>query len=124
MKHQKLTFPERKLLGLWKKDNVANKECARRLGRDIKTIRRELTRNSIRVGLGKGDWKIIYEPLHAQAVADKRKQKAWEAKEPLKNPDIYTYVLDNLRQSRSPEQIAGRLRKVEHPDDSHWSRSD
>ena len=120
MKHQKLTFPERKLLGLWKKENVANKECARRLGRDIKTIRRELTRNSTRVGLGKGDWKIIYEPLHAQSVADRRKQKAWEAKQPLKNPDIYKYVFDHLLESWSPEQIAGRLTLVEHPDDAHW----
>lgn len=79
MKHQKLTLPERKLLGLWKKDNVANKECARRLERDIKTMRRELARNNTRVGLGKRDWKIIYEPLHAQFVSDERKRKAWGA---------------------------------------------
>lgn len=119
MGHKKLTFPERKLLGLWKKENVANKECARRLGRDLKTIRRELKRNSVRVTTGK-DWEIIYEPLHAQAVADNRKQKAWEAKQPLKNHDIYKYVLDRLLQSWSPEQIAGRLVLVEHPNDPHW----
>ena len=120
MKHKKLTFPERKLLSLWKKENIANKECARRLGRNIKTIRRELKRNSIRVSLGRRDWKVIYEPLHAQSVADKRKQKAWESKHPLKNRDIYTYVLDNLREGRSPEQIAGRLKSIEHPNDHHW----
>ena len=120
MKHQKLTFPERKLLGLWKKENVANKECARRLERDITTIRRELKRNNTRVSLGKRDWEIIYEPLHAQSVADKRKQNAWNTKQPLKNHDIYTYVLDNLQQGRSPEQIAGRLKEVEHQNDPHW----
>ncbi len=120
MKHKKLTFPERKLLSLWKKENVANRECARRLGRNIKTIRRELARNSVRVSLGKRDWEIIYEPLHAQSVADRRKQKAWEAKQPLKNPDIYKYVLDHLLASWSPEQIAGRLKLVEHPNDAHW----
>jgi len=119
MKHKKLTFTERKLLSLWKKENIANKECARRLGRDIKTIRRELARNSTKVWVGR-DWGIIYEPLHAQAVADNRKLKAWEAKELLKNRDIYKYVLDHLQQSWSPEQIAGRLALVEHPNDPHW----
>jgi len=119
MKHQKLMFPERKLLGLWKKDNVANKECARRLARDIKTIRRELARNSTRVGLGGGDWKIIYEPLHAQSVADKRKYKAYDAKVPLKNKWVYSYVMDHLKNGWSPEQIAGRL-SYEHPGNSRW----
>ena len=99
---------------------MSNKESARRLSRHPSTIGRELTRNSTRVSLGKRDREIIYEPLHAQSVADKRKQKAWDAKEPLKNRDIYSYVLDNLQQGRSPEQIAGRLKHVEHPKDAHW----
>ena len=90
------------------------------MSRHPSTIGRELTRNSTRVSLGKRDREIIYEPLHAQSVADKRKQKAWDAKEPLKNRDIYSYVLDNLQQGRSPEQIAGRLKHVEHPKDAHW----
>jgi IS30 family transposase len=37
------------LLSQWLKENRSKKECARRLGRDIKTIRRELKRNSYRV---------------------------------------------------------------------------
>ena len=32
----------------------------------------------------------------------------------LKNPGIYTYVVDKLRSGWSPEQIAGRLRKHNH----------
>lgn len=103
----------------WKKEEISNEECARRLGRNKSTIGRELTRNSIKVRVGKYD-EIIYEPQHAQHVADSRKQNAWSAKQPLKNKDIYGYVLDHLRQSWSPEQIAGRLRYVEYPDDSHW----
>jgi len=120
MKHKKITQTERELLSQWKQEGLSNYDCAKRLDRHVSTIGRELTRNRTRVSLGKRDWKIIYEPLHAQSVADKRKQKAWEAKEPLKNRDIYTYVLDNLRQGRSPEQIAGRLKEVEHPGDPHW----
>jgi IS30 family transposase len=120
MEHKKITQAERKLLSRWKQEGLSNYDCAKRLGRHVSTVGRELTRNRIRVSLGKRDWKVIYEPLHAQFVADKRKQKAWEAKEPLKNRDIYSYVLDNLREGRSPEQIAGRLKEVEHPDDPHW----
>lgn len=60
---------------------------------------------------------IIYEPLHAHAVAQERKKHAWFAKEPLKNKKLYSYVLEKLQESWSPEQIAGRLQQVEYPDD-------
>lgn len=99
---------------------MAKKEIARRLGRDIKTIRRELTRNKTRVAVGNNDWHVIYEPIHAQHVADQRKQNAFMAKEPLKNKKVFGYVLEKLRDSWSPEQIAGRLKKVDHPDDKSW----
>jgi len=110
---------ERRLLSLWLKEGLSKKECARRLSRDIKTIRRELSRNKIRVSVGK-DWQIIYEPLHAQEIAEKRKQNAFNAKQPLKSKKIYAYVLEHLRQSWSPEQITGRLKYVDHPNDSSW----
>ena len=119
MKHKKLTQTERFLLSQWKKEGISNYECGRRLHRDIKTIRRELKRNSIRVQVGK-DWEIIYEPLHAQQMADKRKMHTYDQKQPLKNPDIYSYVLENLRGGYSPEQISGRLREVDHKGDPHW----
>lgn len=103
----------------WKKEGISNKECAKRLGRNKSTIGRELTRNRTKVRVGKYD-EIIYEPEHAQYVADSRKQNAWGAKQPLKNKDIYKYVMDHLRESWSPEQISGRLRYVDHPGDNHW----
>ena len=106
-------------MAAWLQEGIAKKEIARRLGRDIKTIRRELSRNKTRVAVGK-DWELIYEPLHAQHVAMERKQNAWFAKQPLKDKKIYTYVTDHLRMGWSPEQIAGRLRKVDHPDDPSW----
>ena len=105
---------------MWLTQGVAKKEIARRLSRDIKTIRRELTRNKTRVTVGSNDWDWIYEPLHAQAVADSRKKHAWFAKQPLKNKKIYTYVLEKLKDGWSPEQIAGRLNHQDHPDDSSW----
>ena len=118
-KHTKLTKPERVLLTSWKKQGLSNIECSKRLGRDKSTIGRELKRNRIKVKIGEYD-EIIYEPIHAQFVAMERKQKAFNAKHPLKNKDIYSYVLDHLRAGWSPEAISGRLRKEDHPEDPHW----
>lgn len=120
MEHKKLTQTERERIAAWLKEGVAKKEIARRLGRDIKTIRRELDRNKTRVDVGSNDWEMIYDPLHAQHVTEERKQNAWLAKQPLKNKKIYAYVLDHLHQGWSPEQIAGRLRNVDHKDEKDW----
>lgn len=120
MKHKKLTKTERELLSQWKTEGLSNIQCGKRLGRDKSTIGRELTRNRTRVNVGKNDWEIIYEPLHAHSVALARKQKAFNAKHPLKNPDVYSYVLDNLRGGWSPEEISGRLREQDHKGDPHW----
>lgn len=119
MKHKKVTQTERVLLSQWLKEDIAKKEIARRLRRDIKTIRRELNRNKTRVSVGK-DWEMIYEPIHAQAMAIERKQNAFLAKQPLKNKNIYSYVLKHLRGGWSPEGIAGRLREVDHKGEEDW----
>ena len=119
MHHKKITQTERVLLGQWKKEGIANKEIARRLNRPVLTIRRELKRNKTRVAIGK-DWEIIYEPLHAQQMAEEKKQNAYLAKQPLKNENIYSYVLKHLRDSWSPEQISGRLREVDHKGEVGW----
>jgi transposase, IS30 family len=120
MKHTKITQTERELLNQWLKVGVSKKECAKRLGRHIRTVQRELIRNKTRVEVGDNDWQMIYEPSHAQHVADQRKQNAFMAKEPLKNKKVYKYVLEKLVDSWSPEQIAGRLKTVDHPDDKSW----
>ena len=118
-KHTKLTKPERVLLASWKKQGLSNIECGKRLGRDKSTIGRELNRNRVKVKIGKYH-EYIYEPEHAQFVTDQRKQKTFNAKKPLKSKKIYSYVMEHLRQGWSPEQIAGRLRVIEHPDDLSW----
>lgn len=119
MKHTKITQTERSLLSQWKKEGLSNSRCAKRLGRHVSTIGRELERNKTRVSVGK-NWQVIYEPAHAQHVAMERKQNAWLAKEPLKNKKIYTYVVAHLRDGWSPEQIAGRLREQDHRGEKDW----
>ena len=106
-KYRKLVKEDRILIAQWKNKGYSNIQIAKWLGRDKSTIGKEITRNNFE---GK-----VYEPLHAQHKAEVKKNKAWEAKEPLKNPWLYSYVLDKLRQAWSPEQIAGRLR-LGYPD--------
>ena len=101
---------ERDWIAVWKARGVSNREIARRLGRALSTIKRELKRN----GLGN-----VYIANLAQRKAEARRTKA-NRRHPLKNPDVYAYVLSKLREGWSPELIAGRLREVEHPNDPHW----
>lgn len=49
-----------------------------------------------------------------------RKQKVYTTKHPLKNPYVYSYVLEHLREGWSPEQISGRLREVDHKGERNW----
>lgn len=88
--------------------------------RNIRTVQRELIRNKTRVSVGLNDWEMIYEPSHAHSVAEGRKKNAWFAKEPLKNKNIFSYVMEHLRGGWSPEQIAGRLREQDHKGDPSW----
>lgn len=111
MKYTKITASERKLIAAWLQQGVSNKEIGRRLGRHPTSVANEMKRNRFQ--------RDIYEPMHAQAKAKKRQQHAWQAKHPLKNHDVYAYVLSHLRAGWSPEQIAGRL-SLNHPDDPHW----
>lgn len=94
---------------------MSNKECARRLRRHVSTIGRELRRNRY---VGEKD--TFYEPLHAQQKAVERKERAWKAKHPLKSAKVYRYVIYHLRKGWSPEQIAGRLKEEDYPDDPSW----
>ncbi len=123
MKHKKLTKTERELLSQWKQEGISNIACAKRLGRDKSTIGRELSRNKTRVNVGHNDWQILYEPFHAHSVAVDRKQNAFTAKHPLKNSDVYSYVLEHLKEGWSPEQISGRLREVDHKGETDWQIS-
>lgn len=110
--HTKLTLSERKLISKWLGEGKSVRECGRLLNKSHSTVSREIRRN-----LYKG---IIYEPLHAENTSIKRKTRAWEAKHPLKNKDVFEYTIKHLRKGWSPEGISGRLRKVDHPGDPHW----
>jgi IS30 family transposase len=62
----------------------------------------------------------VYVGITAQAKAEQRKLRSAHNKQPLKNPEVYAFVTKHLRKGWSPEQIVGRLKKIEHPDDPDW----
>jgi len=101
-KFRKLVKEDRILIAQWKNQGLSLRQIAKWLGRNVSTISREIERNSFE--------SKVYEPLHAQYKANWRRNKAWGAKQPLKNPWLYSYVLDKLGCGWSPEQISGRLK--------------
>ena len=115
MKNYKhLSLEEREKLFAFKEMGLSLREAARRLGRSHSSLVRELKRN--KTGLGKRSNECLifrYIPCKAQLKADKR---AWKQryKAPLKNPLIYVWVREHLREGWTPDEIAGRLPLI-HP---------
>jgi IS30 family transposase len=109
-KQKKLTVIERDQIALLHTQGVSNSEIAKRLGREVSTIGRELKRNR---------WGETYVAIHAQQLARERASFVAHSKQPLKNPDVYAYVTEKLRDGWSPDQIAGRLKK-DHPDNRYF----
>lgn len=102
-KHTKLAPQERDEIARLNAQGCSLRAIARAVGRNVATISRELQRNRF------GEH---YVAIHAQQKALKRKSRAGR-RHPLKEPEVYAYVLDKLRLGWSPEQIAGRL-ELEH----------
>lgn len=95
-----LSSSDRDSIAVWFAAGISIREIARRLRRDHSVISREINRNKS----GKH-----YVAIAAESKATKRKQEAG-LRDPLRNPKLYAYVLARLRDSWSPEQIAGRLK--------------
>jgi transposase, IS30 family len=101
MLHSKITPDER--------DRIAGLVAG---GRSVRSIARELNRSpsSVSRELKRNGSKGAYSAILAQKKSEFR-NKASRRLNPLKDPKIYTYVLDKLRCGWSPEQIAGRLKR-------------
>lgn len=86
------------------------REIGRRLGRSHSTFSREPKRNA--------KYGVEYIPCKAQKIAD-RVARRQRYKAPLKNPKVFVYVREKLREpfGWSPEVIAGKL-SLDHPGES------
>ena len=103
-KINKIKAWERDQIAILLASRVSKRLIARKLGRSMSSIIDEINRNSI-----KGEYKAI----EAEQLSQIRNQKSRKTN-PLKNPQIYSYVYDKLRSGWSPEQIAGRLKRDNH----------
>jgi len=88
-------------------DGKSRRAIAAALDRSVATIARELQRNS----LATNAWAGGYNPLRAQALTDRRRQRGRPHKL-TSSPELRATVRHSLEQGWSPEQIAGRLRHL------------
>ena len=106
-----LCLEEREHLYGFLKQGVSLRSIAKKLGRSQSSLTRELQRN---IKYGNEYFGNAYLPCKAQELSKKRALKQ-RIKAPLKNPVIFVYVREHLREDRwSPEVIAGRIR-IDHP---------
>lgn len=106
-KTNELTETERDKLAVNRAKGLGVRACARELGRGVSTVSEELKRGSLPTG--------EYIAIYAQRRSELRKANRQE-REQLKNPWLYAYVMEKLREGWSPEQITGRLKRI-YPDE-------
>ena len=95
---------ERDQIGVLFASGVSQRNIARKLGRSFSSINYEIHKNS---------QNGIYQPILAHHLSRERNLKS-QKERALKNPEIYSYVIEKLRCGWSPEQIAGRLKRHNH----------
>ncbi len=101
-----LSLEEREKFFAWKEQGLSLREIGRRLGRVHTTLSREFKRNA--------KYGQPYIPCRADRKAKKRALRQ-RYRAPLKEPLIFLYVREKLRDEKwSPETIAGRL-SIDYP---------
>lgn len=107
MSYKHLSLEEREKLYAFKKLGLSLREIGRRLKRSQSSLTREFKRNA--------PYGAEYIPCRAQRRADRRGFKQ-RYRAPLKNPLVFLYVREHLRDPFrwTPDEIAGRL-KLDHP---------
>lgn len=102
--YQHLNIHEREQIKLLLSQGQSIRSIAKRLGRDHRTVGRELTRNSPSLG------QVAYCSSVAQKQALKRRTESKTKK--LDTGPLRTYVVGKLTRGWSPETISGRLREI------------
>ncbi|MCL5091094.1 MAG: IS30 family transposase [Patescibacteria group bacterium] len=101
-KNKKISASERDQIAVLLASGISLRNIAKKLGRSVSSISDEINRNSV-----KGEYKSIA----ANSLSLNRNRQSRKTN-PLKNSKIYSYVFEKLRGGWSPEQIAGRLKKI------------
>jgi len=103
-RYRQLSLDERERISILEAEGRGSSEIGRLLGRDRKTIERELVRNAPPVHQG------YYVPHKAHERAMGRKRAAGQ-REWLKNSKLQRHVEKMLKAGWSPELITGRLKQ-------------
>ena len=101
MARRMLTFEDRADIAVGIESGLSDTEIADKIGRDRTVVWRERRRNSTKT---RG-----YRPVHADCEAEKRRRRPQQFKIDS-DPVLAARVRADLRRSRTPRQIAGRLR--------------
>jgi len=102
IKRKKISGQERDQIAVLLASGLSLRKIANKVGRSVSSISEEIKRNSIN-----GEYKSIA----ANSLSLQRNRLSHRTN-PLKNPRIFSYVFDELREGWSPEQIAGRLKRL------------
>ncbi len=111
-KFKHLSLTERELLYGWRKEGVSFREIGRKLKRDHTSLLDEFRRNRVGpVGKRREYFNQEYMPGLAHEKAAKKALRQRQ-KAPLKEPAIFLYVREHLREPFfwTPEQISGRMK--------------
>jgi len=101
-----LSSSERKEIFLWKQKGYSLRSIANLLGRSVSSISEELTRRTKKNG--------VYDPEYAQQqVYVKRKYAKYQGMKIVGDNVLRTFIDKALKEGRSPESIAGRLKHRE-----------
>ncbi len=118
MEYKHIARNERVVISTMLQLNLSYTEIGRHLERDKATISREVRRNSsldVSTGL------LVYDPDYAhkkkkQLRVEVNKQQIKLEYGSEKYPKLEKYIIDKLKLKWSPEQIAGRMKKVRDED--------
>jgi len=103
-KKKKISGSERDQIAVMLASGLKLRDIARELGRSVSSISDEIKRNSING---------VYKSIAANSLSLQRNRQSRKTN-PLKSPKVFSLVFDKLREGWSPEQIAGRLKRLNH----------
>lgn len=102
-RYDHITLEERHLICRWRDAKVPVRVISERLGRHPSTIHREIRRN----WFDDGPWLRGYFAIAADERASSRRRRVGKLH---RDPELARFVTERLRETWSPEQIAGHLK--------------
>jgi transposase, IS30 family len=101
-----LTRSQRDQIAVLIKTDTTQGDIARLVGCSQSTISREIVR-------GKSPLYLCYSGEKAQEKADRRRTVSYEKRDQwYDDPRVLRYVVEELKKRKSPEQIAGRMKRL------------